>query len=367
MLAFQNLSMYLNSQMIVNMTSEEFLDFYTNVYLYDDEIIKVREISFFITISLMTLGTIGNVISITVFVQNKLRENKFNLYLLIISIFKLIFCSFMFADYLFSKLYKEPIFLHQLNTVFNKIIDFTLHTSDSCISLLSVLVIIDRLYAIKNSIMFKKFITYLHAKCLIMVSLAVLMILTIISFTICELNINHEAHVVYCAIVSPTIFNTIPALIILILNVLLIKEVIKYNKRKTTITKDLDSNQTIQIDLIDSRKSSLSPSIKLMRKLSTRIIDKIKKSEFFVVMITDVWCVVTSIPYYLLSSYFIIFHLNFLSIENLIKTQIISSILFNSNHSINFFIYLCFYDDFRNVFLSFSSRLCFRKIPETLV
>ena len=347
------------------MTPEEFLDLYSDVYLFDDEIIKVREISFFLTTIFMLLGIMGNIINITVLLQNKLRKQKFNWYLLVISVFKLMFCLVVFSDYLFSKIYKEPIFLHQLDAIANKIIDFILHTSDSCVSVISVLILIDRLYAIKKPICLKQFITYSHAKSLMIISLAILLFLTIISFTICELNISHKAHVIYCAIVSPQIFSTIPALIILILNTLLIIEVIKYNNRQTSDTSDLGSNQTIQLDLIDSRKSSISTSVKLLRKFSTKIIDKIKKSEYFVVMITDIWSVLTSIPYYILNSYFILFHLNFISIEKLIKIQIISSILFNSNHSINFFIYLCFYDDFREVFFSFFSSFCVKGLPET--
>ena len=52
--------------------------------------------------------------------------------------FKLIFSLTLFIDYIFSKIYKDQKFLHDINETASKIIDFIVHTSDSCIAVLTV-------------------------------------------------------------------------------------------------------------------------------------------------------------------------------------------------------------------------------------
>lgn len=352
-----------NSQIRVFMTPVEFIDYFNSIYFFDDEIGAIKETTFNLTITLMVLGILGNSNCIIVFLHRKLIENKFNWYLLIVACFKLMFCLILFIDYLYSKIHDESMFLHDLNGITNKTIDFILHTSDACISLLTLILSLDRLYAIKKPMYLKEFITHSHAKYLIATSLIILISISAINYTICEFHIS-QTHVIYCTIISPTLFKTIPLLMILIFNVLLIIEVIKYNRNRTnsfsTCISDLGDVELNRSNL-EQRCSSLSQSTQVLRKSSNRRTNIIQKSHYFVIMVIDIWSVFTSIPYYTLNSYFILFHMNFLSIETLVKCQIISSVLFNFNHCVNFLIYLCFYKDFRGILFDFFKGIFLKK------
>jgi hypothetical protein len=123
-----------------------------------------------INIFFMVFGIIANIISIAAFSQKNLRKRKFNWYLLILAIFELIFCLAVFADNIFMKISEKKIYLHALNKISGIIIDFTVHTTDSYTTVLTVLLSLDRLYAIRKPMKIKQFITNLHAKKLILFS-----------------------------------------------------------------------------------------------------------------------------------------------------------------------------------------------------
>ena len=82
-----------------------------------------------------------------------------------------------------------------------------------------------------------------------------------------------------------------------------------------------------------------------------------QKSHYLVILITALWSVMTSIPYYSFKSFFLLVETTVfttdLSDSTINKVQITTSILLNFNHCINFFIYLSFYDDFRLGFRNF--------------
>jgi hypothetical protein len=85
---------------------------------------------------------------------------------------------------------------------------------------------------------------------------------------------------------------------------------------------------------------------KVVKKLT-----RSQKSHYTVIIATDIWSVLTSFPYYILNSY-LLFQLNFFNIETIIILQIISSVFFNSNPCISFFIHLCFNEEFREAILN---------------
>jgi hypothetical protein len=153
------------------MTPESFFEIYKSIYQKDSDIATVKNIAFICSIFFMAFGIIGNIISIFVFLQKKLLEHKFNWYLLILAIFKLIFCVTLFVDYLFSKIFKEEIFLHDLHETTKQLFDFLIHSSDSCIASLTIILSLDRYHDIKYPMKIKEFITQLHAKKLIIISL----------------------------------------------------------------------------------------------------------------------------------------------------------------------------------------------------
>ena len=218
----------------------------------------------------------------------------------------------------------------------------------------------------------KEFVTHLHALSLILMSLTSLIILKIINCGLCEINIKTEIHLGFCVIVSPLIFYTIPLTIILILNVLLVHKLVKYFKNHQQINET--NNQEIQLSLFETQAStsrkSMSNSIKSpLRKFGGKQKNnRDKKIQYFVIILSDIYSILTSIFYYSLSSVFILFQLNFFYMETIIKLQILSSVFFNSNYLIYFFIHLAFNDDFRNVFKKyFFLAICFKDNESVVV
>jgi hypothetical protein len=373
---FLNNFTFLNqTQLSILLTPEYFMFFYSQLYRFDKTISKARDAAFFISVIFMLVGFLGNLISIYVFQKRNIRRNKFNWYLLVVSILRLLFCMIVFIDYIFSKVYVEEIFLHDLNKISSLIIDFILHTSDSCVVILTVFLSLDRLYAIKQPMKINEFMTHFHAKRVIISSLVTVIILKIASFVLCELNVEGSYHIIFCTVISPTLFNTVPLIIILILNTLLVIAVIKYyraqSKQKSTDEKSLASTSFNSKERIQLKKLVLKEEITESKSISIRNfrsfgstntttsssirnknrkkMTRTQKSHYLIILVTDIWSVITSFPYYTLNSFFVLFQLNIFNIENLIMLQIVFSILFNSNQCISFFIYLSFYNDFRIV------------------
>ena len=352
-----------NTNVPILMTPQHFLSLYNIIYQFDKDIVKIKEIAFILSTIFMTLGIFDNIICIYAFLQDKLLEKKFNWYLLITSVFKLIFCITLISDYICLKIHHK--FLHDLNKIVGLLIDFVIHTSDSCIALLTVFLSLDRLYAIRHPLKLKDFFTNLHAKYLISSSLCIFIVLVIFNVALCEQNLGSNSHIIYCTIVSPTILNTLPLIIILILNILLVRETIKkYYKNKSKKNSIISQGKNSLVPLVDlkvvrRRRSSVRQSIHIIVTNKHQNTKK-DKSHFFVI-VTDIWSFLTSTPYYILNSYYILFHLNIFSMETIIILQIISSVLFNSNYCINFFIYLSFYAEFRNIVTAIFMRLILRK------
>ena len=387
----------------------------------DTSLVKLDEIGFNLNISSMSLGVINNMMSIFILCNKRLRKRKFNWYLLVLSIFEFIFCFTVFFDYIFIKIYKEQLFLHDLNEISFMVTDYIVHTTDSCTIVLTVLLAIDRLYAIKKPMKIKVFVTNLHAKKLMAFSLFLLLSLKTSSFIFCQFNIENSAHIIYCSLVSNILFNFAPLSFVLVLNIVLAKEMYNYYKRKTNIDfNKTDSFSRSQLDISSQCQTKLSGSIRrksrftrsygdlhvktrnfelepntsinlnpkyttprritlftkshgdltanysrasqnlhlqlnasceIMRKFCVN--SKSQKSHYIVILVSSLWSLLTTIPYYTFITYDSLFKLNFFSNIFDLKTtaiiQIISSILFNFNHVINFFIYLCFNEEFRNV------------------
>ena len=328
-------------------------------------VVKTKGIAFCLNIVLMIIGIFGNIISICIFLQKKSLRTKFNWYLLVVTVAKLIFCLTLFTDYVFTKFNSKAAFLHDLNKISSTIIDFILHTSDSCAALLTVYLSLDRLYAIKSPLKIKYFITNLHAKCLISVSLLSLILIIFFNNIICEYNVSGTVQVVYCTIICPTIINTIPLTIILVFNILLVHETVKYFRKKTVekdaFNKDSRSAIVIQYYLKKSNTERIISSLNSMREFRSKKFTITQKSHCIVIILSDIWAVLTSLPYYLISSYFILFQTNVFEMETVVIIQFISSVFFNSNHCVNFFIYFCFYDYFRETLKALFLKLSIRE------
>ena len=280
----------------------------------------------------ITFGVLTNIVCVYIFFQKQLLKHKFNWYLLALSIFELIFCFILSIDYIFNEVSTQSIFLHDLNTFTKITFNFLIHTTDSYTVVLTLLLSIDRYKAYSKPLKIKYLITNLHAKSLIIVSFAVLLLLKIPSFSFCEYksSSSSSASVIrYCTLVSPLIFNIIPMLAVFVLNLFLIIKIFQYNNNSDFI-----------------------------RKFNT----KTNSKRSLVILITALWAVFTSTPYYILTTYSVQHKFNLFLFQIDLKSarvaQIISSILFNSNHFINFFIYLGFHREFKNCF---KERFFFKK------
>ena len=321
---------------------------------YDKNVASVEEISSYINISLLVIGIINNLLCIYAFLQKRLLKRKFNWYLLILTIFRLIFCVILLVDYIFSKI--NTILLHDYNYISKIAVDFTIHTSDSCITMLTLFLSLDRLYAIKyaikNTLKIRLFITNLHPKKLIGLSLVILIALKTFSFTFCEIKFSSDIHVIYCSLLSPLLFNSFPSVVILILNSVLVAKIIKYNEKH----KEREFDNETPVLLLRIRRFDYVSSA----------FSRTQKSHYIIIIVSSVWSVITSIPYYSFNSYISLFQLklfqNIFKMKRVIITQIISSIIFNSNHCLDFYIYLYFYNDFRIVLKNLFYRFFHRKI-----
>ena len=291
------------------------------------------------------LGIVNNAICIGVFSQKKLLQRKFNIYLLVLTIFEMIFCTVLFADYIYSKFNTHGIFLHNLNKYMRILISFLVEASDSYIGILTAILSLDRLYAIKYPLEINDFVTHRHVRSLIAVPLIALIILKTSSFILCEHHLNNDFQIIYCSIVSPLLFNALPFISVLFLNSILVKEIISYYRNQEGLKKNLTEGD-ISLELLDMKSSSF-----LVRKFCKKEETHSKKSHYVVILLTNIWSILTIIPFYYFISCFTLININSFSTcfdsKTVIIGQMVASIFFNSNHCINFFIYLCFYDDFR--------------------
>jgi hypothetical protein len=115
---------------------------------------------------------------------------------------------------------------------------------------------------------------------------------------------------------------------------------------------------------INEEDDELSECIgKYQRKVKIR---QSQKFYYFMILFLNIYCILASIPYYFLITYLKLVELNFLlnhfDLKSILTIQIITSALFNSNHCINFFIYLAFHADFKVILKIFFKKLFFLNI-----
>ena len=269
-------------------------------------------------------------------------KRKFNWYLLILAICELIFCSILFIDYAFRFMNPGKLSLHDANIFLKIMIDFFVHTTDSFSCVITLLLSIDHMYAIRNPNKIRNFITNLHSKSLLMLIFVCLIILKMPGIFFCFQYERRAFFFTFCAFVSPILFNIIPTIAALIVNILLIIKIIYY-------VRSLSRKQNF-ILRIQTNNSLLINEKRLMRHR--------KNSRYFIIIFLSFWLVATTLPYYLVKTYFLFYRYNIfpkyfdfdrLDRQNMVIWQVSFSILFNTNHCINFIVYFYFYSNFSSV------------------
>ena len=142
----------------------------------------------------------------------------------------------------------------------------------------------------------------------------------------------------------PMLFNLLPALLILVINVTLCLMMRKNKSKK---------NESL-------RKSSINSLNCVNKSNNFQRMSKSQKSHFFTIISLGIWQVFTNIHYYVLITFD---HARLLRITNFKHTrlQAVSSVFFNSNHCVNILIYLIFYKDFGRIILDLFRFLIIRK------
>jgi hypothetical protein len=348
---------------VFNITNYQDINNKTIEFLLNHKNNNINYTSPILNIIFLCIGVIGNIICIYVFSTRKMRAIKFNLYLLVFSIFELFFCLILFPDYLFKLIHRDNLFLHQLNKYFTIAFDYFVHSVDSYLAVVRLTLSIDRLYAIRKPLEIKNFFTNLHAKRLIITIFFIIFGLHIPAIILCHHHGDKFIFVSYCSLISPLIFNIIPAIIVLILNLKLSKEIIKFSKNVLE-----ENNQNLCNSTYSKSGSLVNTSVNfntrgnsvVMRRFSVKPVKKVPKSIYVLIVILSLWFVVCTIPYYTLNTHNIIIffsvfdiNVNILEINEKLKKieklQSISSIFFNSTHCINCFFYIFINSDFRNI------------------
>ena len=310
-----------------------------------------------VNLLLSCVGLIGNMLCIYIFAQKRMKEYVFNRYLLVLAIFESIFCLILFLEYLCRIIHPDKIFLHQLNHLFRVLVDCLYRITDIYIILLTLMLSIDRLYAIKKPMKIKCFITHLHPKFLMATSLISLISMKLLGIFFC--NQEYEILPAYCYTISSIIFNILPTISILVVNSILIKELVHYyrNKINISVISKRTSNCSIEEFPFKYRKKSSQAQILMHKNLVyvKKPIRGTQKSHYFVIIIIALWLVMTTLPYYISNYFYFYFRFNSFNsslslgdADSLAFYQVILTILINSNHFFIFFVHFHFSKMFRD-------------------
>ena len=341
------------------------LDNFTNNELEEKRSFQLKISA--INLTLMILGVIGNSLCAFVFAQGRMRKYKFNWYLLILSIFELLFCLLLSIDYVGKILHLKNILFYELDSVVEKVFDALIHTSDCFVAIITIILAIDRYYTIKNRAKIKSFLTNSQTGVLLVSTSLSLVLIKVIEFLLCYQMKEKYVFIFYCGTISPIIFNILSVLTVLVINLLLVKEIISYyydeSDPPTGTNTPRCSRSSNSMHVIYKNNYQLEHAlIKKVRRFSRQTLNNTEKSHFIVIIVLSVWLVLTTIPYYTINIYYTsLFRQYSMHQENLNTSkqivdkmqsisikQSISSIFLNSNHCINFFVYFFNYSMFKD-------------------
>jgi hypothetical protein len=366
---------YIDNNSILENFNNSIDDFMEPMTIHDHIADIIININFFT----MLFGIFANIFSMIIFLQRELRVRKYNWYLAMLSFFDFTFCFIVFTSYLVLRHSNPTKSLFDLNIVTCFMTDYIVNLIDSCCVILTLILSIDRLYAILSPFNSRNFYIYRYPKKTAFITFVFLTIiklpelflsqrefrtntlnntnssvslsdtkllsscesLTLANRFVSTKKVKQQLYVIYCNIVLPILLNLIPALVIIILNSILWLSVHRYtNQIKLSIT--TKKRETSLGAIVDNNDDSLV----IKKKAMTTV----QKSHYFTILCIGLWLLFTSVPYYSLNTYYWVTTLSLIEdhSEWPMTIQAISSAFFNLNHCFNILIYLTFHRDYRN-------------------
>lgn len=305
-----------------------------NVLTKHNSNIFIGKVNFMLT----SFGLIGNTICLMIFSTKELRKSTFNKYLLILAIIELLFCLTVWANESCMIFCHVPKFLIQIDNilaVFIHLLTNLFHTSSIMITLL---LSIDRLYAIYQPLKIKDFITRRNIKLSVFIGLLICFVVHVPELPLFLLT-NELIYFTYSSIFAVILLATLPALIMLILNTILFIKIIHHDYRRRT-RKD---NFSIRTRVTKDENKIVNETVTMTKIINYQPLTRTQKSHFIVIIIIGMWLILTEIPYNLIIWIMLVTK----EYQKYFVLQFITSVLWNSNHCINFFIYICFHNSFR--------------------
>jgi hypothetical protein len=315
-------------------------------FVFDLEIAKIN-------ICVTFFGIIGNFLCIIILFQKKLLCRKFNFYLLLLSFSELFYCMIVIVNS--SKFYFDtPRFIFDMSSITCLFTDYLVGAIDGYCVLLTLVLSVDRLYAIAKPMRSRHFLTSRYPKrvaffCFILVLIINIpeIVLTQRAFYPPKQNasnitdqlmycvnesqsiVRKKAYIIICGVLIPVIINILPALTIVLINAVLLKHVYNHSS---------NSNRFAIVGKTNNRNPTVT-----------------QKSHYVTIIIIGLWLLITSVPYYTLKCIFWLIRLKVYDSAdhwpNYERVQGLFSVLFNSNHSINIIIYILFHKCFRRAAL----------------
>lgn len=130
---------------------------------------RIDEIVSKINFCSMLFGIFGNLICIGVLFHRKMLRKKFHIYLLALAFSDLFFCLIVFSNYAFY-IFNPPNLLYDISWFTCLFTDYIYKSFDATGVLLTLIVSLDRIYAITRPINFRNSLTLRYPKLLVILT-----------------------------------------------------------------------------------------------------------------------------------------------------------------------------------------------------
>ena len=124
---------------------------------------------------LMFFGVLSNLACIWVLCRKTMLMKRFNFYLLILALVDLVFCSILLTNYIVHNLFKHRA-LYDLSSLTCYGTDYIHYTLDACSVYLTLILSIDRLYAIIRPMRVKNFFIYQYPRRVVLIGFLVIFV-----------------------------------------------------------------------------------------------------------------------------------------------------------------------------------------------